>query len=290
MGRRRLAALGAHLRRPPPSPAAAGASAELDAALEEVFGDFGEATPGCSVGVIRDGEVVAARGFGMAQLEHGAAIGPDTIFHVASVSKQFTAFAVTLLAHERPEVLGLDDPVAKHLPWLRPELAHLTVRQLMHHTSGMRDQWDLLSLAGHRMDDVLTIGTILDLLGRQRELNFPAGSEHMYCNSGYTLMAQVVEAVSGVTFPAFCQQRIFGPLGMSLTHAHDDHELIVPGRAYLLRQTFLLTLSPLRSTDLFCGAGTRTSRRGRRSRSRCCPSPTAAPPPSSPRPTTCSSG
>ena len=146
---------------------------------------------------------------------------------------------------------------------MRPEMAHLTVRQLMHHTSGMRDQWDLLGLAGHRMDDVLTIGTILDLLGRQCELNFPAGSEHMYCNSGYTLMAQVVEAVSGVTFPAFCQQRIFGPLGMSRTHAHDDHELIVPGRAYLLRQTFLLILSPFRSIDLCCGAGTRIRGRGR---------------------------
>ena len=117
---------------------------------------------------------------------------------------------------------------------------------------------------GHKAVDVLTVGTILDLFGRQRELNFLAGTEHMYCNSGYTLMAQVVEAVSGVTFPAFCQQRIFGPLAMSRTHAHDDHELIVPGRAYLLRQTFLLILSPFRSTDLCCGAGTRTSRRGRR--------------------------
>jgi CubicO group peptidase (beta-lactamase class C family) len=201
--------------------------------LDEIFADFSDSTPGCSVGVIRSGEIVAARGYGQAQLEYGLPIVADgTIFHVASVSKQFTAFAVTLLSFERPEILQLDDPVSKHLPWL-PELgSSATVRQMMHHTSGIRDQWELLVMGGWRMDDVLTTDMILNLMRRQRELNFPPGSEYMYCNMGYLLLAQVVEAVSGVSFAAFCDQRIFGPLRMTRTHIHDDHERIVPGRAY----------------------------------------------------------
>lgn len=205
----------------------------LDELLDEIFGDFSESTPGCSVAVIHRGEILAAKGYGQAQLEYNLPIDADgTIFHVASVSKQFTAFAVTLLAHERPEILQLDDPVAKHLPWLPDLGAPVTVRQMMHHTSGIRDQWELLVLGGWRMDDVLTTDMILNLMGRQRELNFPPGSEYMYCNMGYLLLAQVVEAVCGVSFAAFCEQRIFGPLGMAHTHVHDDHERIVPGRAY----------------------------------------------------------
>lgn len=210
-----------------------GQSTMVDATLDEIFADFSDSTPGCSVGVIRGGEVVAARGYGQSQLEYALPIDAEsTIFHVASVSKQFTAFAVTLLSHERPEVLQLDDPVAKHLPWLPDLGATVTVRQMMHHTSGIRDQWELLVLGGWRMDDVLTTEMILDLMARQRELNFAPNSEYMYCNMGYLLLAQVVEAVSGVSFGAFCEQRIFAPLGMAHTHVHDDHELIVPGRAY----------------------------------------------------------
>jgi hypothetical protein len=102
----------------------------------------------------------------------------------------------------------------------------------MHHTSGLRDQWELVSMAGWRMDDVITREHILKMVNRQRELNFKPGAQHVYCNTGYTLLAEIVAKVSGKSFPAFTDERIFKPLGMSRTHFHDDHERIVPGRAY----------------------------------------------------------
>src|SRR5690349_8472502 len=187
-------------------------------------------TPGCALGVVRDGGIVYARGYGLANLEYAIPITPRTIFHVASISKQFTAFAAILLAQEG--ALSLDDDIRRYLPELPDFGATITPRQLAHHTSGLRDQWELLHLAGWRWDDVMTTEDILDLARRQRELNFAPGSEYAYCNTGYTLLGQIVARVSGMPFRAFCEQRIFQPLGMRSTHFHDDHTEIVPGRAY----------------------------------------------------------
>ncbi len=170
------------------------------------------------------------RGYGSAQLEHGSPVTSRTPFHVASVSKQFTAMAVTMLASQG--ALDLDDPVQLHLPWV-PDLGRpVTVRQMIHHTSGIRDQWELLAMAGWRLDDVITTDQIRRLMERQRGLNFEPNSQYMYSNMGYTLLAQIVAAVSGSTFPEFAEENIFEPLGMARTHFHDDHEMVVPGRAY----------------------------------------------------------
>ncbi|MEQ8764808.1 MAG: serine hydrolase domain-containing protein, partial [Planctomycetota bacterium] len=186
--------------------------------------------PGIAVAVRRGDEVLLRKGLGRASLEFDAPITPETIFHVASVSKQFTAFAVSLLADEGR--LSWEDDVREHLPAVPDLGAPISLRQLANHTSGLRDQWELLVLAGWRMDDVITLGHVLDLVARQRELNFPPGSQELYCNTGCTLLAQVVEAVSHRSFPDFCEERIFRPLGMKRSHFHDDHTHIVAGRAY----------------------------------------------------------
>ena len=209
-------------------------SSDLARGIDAVFADLDRpGSPGAAVSVIRDGEIIHSRGYGYAQIEHGVPVTPRTVFHVASVSKQFTAMAVTMLAAEG--ALSLDDRVQAHLGFV-PEFEHpVTVRQMIHHTSGIRDQWQLLGISGWRLDDVITTEQILGLMSRQRELNFVPGSEYLYSNMGYTLLAQTAAAVSGMSFPEFTAARIFRPLGMDRTHFHDDHEHIVPDRAYSYR-------------------------------------------------------
>ena len=206
----------------------------LSRGIDAVFADLDRpGSPGASVAVIQDGEMIYSRGYGEAQIEHGVPVTPRTIFHVASVSKEFTAMAVTLLAADG--ALSLDDSVQQHLPFV-PDFEHpVTVRQMIHHTSGIRDQWQLLAMSGWRLDDVITTEQILALMARQQELNFVPGSEYLYSNMGYTLLAQTVKAVSGMSFAEFTAARIFRPLGMDRTHFHDDHEHLVPGRAYSYR-------------------------------------------------------
>jgi CubicO group peptidase (beta-lactamase class C family) len=187
-------------------------------------------SPGASIAVARGSEIIYQGGFGSAQLEYEIPITPKTIFHVASVSKQFTAFAVILMA-ERGE-LSLDDDIRKHIPEVPDFGKTITLRHLIHHTSGLRDQWNLLALGGWRLDDVITLEHVLTLVEHQKELNFDPGEEFLYCNTGYTLLAEVVARVSGQSFRDWTGANIFEPLGMLDTHFHDDHEMIVPNRAY----------------------------------------------------------
>jgi CubicO group peptidase (beta-lactamase class C family) len=199
--------------------------------IDSIFSPWTDAAgPGAAVAVTRNGRIIYSQGYGSAQIEYRIPISPTTVFHVASVSKQFTAFAVALLA--RDGLLSWDDPVHEHLPEL-PDLGRpFTLRHLANHTSGVRDQWELLIMAGWRIDDVITRDQIMQLMSRQRELNFEPGSEHLYSNMGYSLLAEVVERVSGQDFEAFLHERVFLPLGMHRTHVHSDHTLVVPGRAY----------------------------------------------------------
>jgi CubicO group peptidase (beta-lactamase class C family) len=187
-------------------------------------------SPGAAIAVIKDGAVVYKRGYGSANLEYNVPITPQTVFHVASVSKQFTAFAIALLANQGK--LSLDDDIRKHLPELPDFGKKITIRHLIHHTSGLRDQWTLLGMAGWRLDDVITKEHIMKIVRHQRELNFDPGTEHLYSNTGYTLLAVIVERVSGQSFRDYTEATIFKPLGMTNTHFHDDHEQIVKNRAY----------------------------------------------------------
>jgi CubicO group peptidase (beta-lactamase class C family) len=186
--------------------------------------------PGFSVAIMRHGKPVYEKGYGLANLEYDIPVTPQTIYHVASVSKQFTAMAVVLL--EEDGKLSLEDDIHKYLPEL-PDYGHpVTIRQLLQHTSGIRDQWQTLALAGWRLDDVITQEQILRVLFRQKELNFVPGTRHLYSNGGYTLAAEIVQRVSGKPFPKFCRERIFDPLNMAHTHFHLDHRRIVHDRAY----------------------------------------------------------
>lgn len=188
-------------------------------------------SPGCALSVMRDGHIIYERGYGMADLDHNIPITPATVFHVASMSKQFTAASILMLAQQGK--LSLDDPVRKYIPELPDFGTPVTIRQLIHHTSGLRDQWDLLGLAGWRYSlDLITDEDVLSVLTRQKYLNFTPGSKHLYSNTGYTLLAQVVKRVSGQSFREFTTARIFEPLDMKSTHFRDDHAEIVKNMAY----------------------------------------------------------
>jgi CubicO group peptidase (beta-lactamase class C family) len=187
-------------------------------------------SPGCALGVSERGRVAFRRGYGMANLEYGVRITPDTIFEAGSVSKQFTAAAIVLLAQDGK--LSLDDPVRRYLPELPDFGAPIRIRHLLNHTSGLRDQWELLTLAGRPPGQAVhTSGEILELMSRQKELNFPPGDEYLYCNTGYTLLGIIVGRVSGTSLAAFTTERLFKPLGMTRTQWRDDFSRIVKGRA-----------------------------------------------------------
>jgi CubicO group peptidase (beta-lactamase class C family) len=203
-------------------------------AVREIFQDLDDpASPGASVAVVRDGTIVYSAGFGSAQIEYQVPVTASTIFHVASVSKQFTAMGVLLL--EADGLLSLDDDIRQHMPEVPDMGRTVTVRHLLHHTSGVRDQWELLAMAGWRLDDVITKEHVRRMLSYQQELNFPPGEEYLYSNMGFSMLADLVERASGEPFSEFLRARVFGPLGMTSTHVHDDHEMVVPGRAYSYR-------------------------------------------------------
>ena len=202
---------------------------ELSSRLDPIFASYASGrTPGCAVGVYRAGDILFARGYGYADLEHDVPLTDTSVFLLASVSKQFTAAAVLLLAGDGK--LSLDDDVRKFIPELPDYGKRMTLRHLLHHTSGVRDYGLLLELEG-RESEPLTNADMLWLLSHQRSLNFPPGSAFAYSNSGYVLLSIVVERVSGMTFSAFLKQRVFDPLGMEASSVAQDHSRLVPGRA-----------------------------------------------------------
>jgi CubicO group peptidase (beta-lactamase class C family) len=187
-------------------------------------------SPGCAVGVWKAGQLVLSRAYGMANLEHGVPNTPETVFEAGSVSKQFTVAAV--LSLEQQGKLSLDDAVRKHVPELPDYGAPLTLRHLVHHTSGLRDWGTVVEAAGWpRGSRIHTHAHVLDVLARQRSLNFPPGTEFLYSNSGYNLLAIIVERVSGQGFSTFTREHLFEPLGMTHTQWRDDFARIVKGRA-----------------------------------------------------------
>jgi CubicO group peptidase (beta-lactamase class C family) len=204
---------------------------ELEIKIDSIFKNFNDINkPGATVAVVKNQKIVFKKGYGSANLEYGIPNSPSTIFHIASVSKQFTVFSILLL--EREEKLSLDDDIRKFIPEVPDFGQKITLRHLASHTSGMRDQWTLHRMAGWRRDDVITKEHILKLVSQQKELNFKPGEAYMYCNTGFTLLAEVVARISGKTFPEFTQERIFEPLQMTHTLFYDDHEKIVKNRAY----------------------------------------------------------
>ena len=197
--------------------------------IDRVFAKWNTSTPGCAVGVATDGKPVLAKAYGMADLEHDVRNTPDTIFEAGSVSKQFTAAAVLLLA--RDGKLSIDDPVKKYVPEL-PDHPPLTIRHMLNHTSGLRDWGSVASISGWpRTTRVHTHAHVLDIVSRQKALNFLPGTRWSYSNTGFNLAAIIVSRVGGMSFSDFTRTRIFEPLGMRDTSWRDDHTRIVKRRA-----------------------------------------------------------
>lgn len=200
------------------------------AAIDTVFARWTTATPGCAVGVAVGGKTVLTKAYGLADLEHDVPNTADTIFEAGSVAKQFTAMAVLLLAKDGK--LSLDDPARKYLPELPDYGAPLTLRHLLNHTSGLRDWGSVAGIAGApRTTREYTHAHVLDIVSRQKALNFPTGTQWSYTNTGFNLAAVIVSRVSGMSFAEFSRTRIFTPLGMTRTSWRDDHTRVVKGRA-----------------------------------------------------------
>jgi CubicO group peptidase (beta-lactamase class C family) len=199
-------------------------------ALDTIFKDFAsDQAPGCAVGAARGDAPLAANAYGMADLEHNIKLTSQSVFYMASVSKQFTALSILLL--ERDGKLQLEDRARTYLPELPDYAASITIRQLLHHTSGLRDYLTLSGLAGNPADQVITERSVLNTLTRQTRLNFEPGGEHLYSNSGYVLLSIIVHRVSGRPLDDFARERIFTPLGMRSTRFQHDHAAPIPGRA-----------------------------------------------------------
>jgi CubicO group peptidase (beta-lactamase class C family) len=212
-------------------PAAAVAQTAPGARVDSIFARFsGPGSPGCAVAVGRDGAPVLTRAYGMANLEHDVPNTPETVFEAGSVSKQFTAAAVVLLS--RQGRLQLDDEVRKYFPELPDYGRPITIRHLLNHTSGLRDWGTVVDIAGWpRGTRAHTHAHVLDVVARQKSLNFAPGSEYLYSNTGYNLLAMLVERVSGESLAEFTARSFFQPLGMAHTRWRDDYTEVVKGRA-----------------------------------------------------------
>lgn len=187
-------------------------------------------SPGCSICVVKDGKPFYLQGYGMANLEYHIPNSSKTIFHIASESKKFTVVAILMLVQQGK--LQITDDIHKYLPYVPDFGEKITIKNLIQHTSGIRDQWELCVLGGWRMEDVISQKQIINMVKLQQELNFKPGEEQMYCNTGYTLLAEIVKKISGKTLREFTHEYIFNPLQMFHTHFHDDVEMVVPNRAY----------------------------------------------------------
>ncbi|WP_306619420.1 serine hydrolase domain-containing protein [Chryseobacterium ginsenosidimutans] len=198
--------------------------------IDSLFSNYNSKTAGVAVGIVKDGKLIYKKGYGTANLEYDIPITPKTIFNVGSVSKQFTTFSIYLL--ERQGKISLNDDVRKYIPELPVYEKTITIKHLCSHTSGLKDQWALLTLAGWRMDDVITPEQVMKIATKQKELNFLPGSQFKYSNTGFSLLAEIVKRVSGKSFGEFAKENIFNPLGMENTLIYDDNEKIVKNRAY----------------------------------------------------------
>lgn len=197
--------------------------------VDQVFAAYEKpGSPGCALGVIQDGNFIYRNGYGMGSLELGVPLSSQSVFYMGSVSKQFTAASVVLAAEQG--FLSLDDNVRKYIPELPDYGRPITLRQMLHHTSGLRDFLTLIGLAGRDAGEVHSEAEIIDLIGRQKDLNNIPGEEWLYSNTNYFLLGVVVKRATKKSLAEFASDNIFKPLGMAHTRFYDDHTQILPGR------------------------------------------------------------
>jgi CubicO group peptidase (beta-lactamase class C family) len=201
----------------------------LQRKVDQLFAAYDKPdSPGCALGVIRDGKFVYKKGYGAGSLELGVPLTAQSVFYMGSVSKQFTAASVVLAAEQG--YLSLDDDVRKYVPELPSYGRTITLREMLHHTSGLRDVLSLLFLAGRNFEDIHPPNELLDLLSRQKSLNFAPGDEYLYSNTNYFLMSVIISRTSGKSLSQFAEENIFEPLAMTHTRFYDDRTVVVPGR------------------------------------------------------------
>ena len=205
---------------------------DINGKVDSIFSKWNNIrSPGCAVAIIKNQKVVYEKGFGSASLEYKIPITPKTVFAVASISKQFTAFAIALLL-ERGKI-NLNDRISEYIPRLSKPLSRITIKDLIYHTDGLRDQWDLLTFSGWNLyTDAVSNKNVLSLIKMQQNLNFTPGTEYLYGNSGYTLLAEIVEKTSGENFLTFCKNNIFKPLGMNHTFFNNNYKRVINDLAY----------------------------------------------------------
>ncbi|TDE15456.1 serine hydrolase domain-containing protein [Dyadobacter psychrotolerans] len=211
-------------------------SDSLTQKIDAIFQTFNTKTsPGCAVSVVQNDSVIYSNGFGMANLEYDIPITPVSVFDIASVSKQFAGFAISTLIQEGK--ISPDDDIRKYLPESPSFGKTITIRHLVHHTSGLRDWPEALAIAGWRWDEVFSFDDIMRMVKNQKELDFEPGSKYSYSNTGYNLLAAIVEKVSGQSFRVWTDERIFKPLGMNSSQFQDDYTRIIKNLAYSYEPT-----------------------------------------------------
>ncbi|MFN7997590.1 MAG: serine hydrolase [Bryobacteraceae bacterium] len=197
--------------------------------VDREFAAYGKGnSPGCALGVIRDGSFVYRKGYGMASLELGVPLTSQSVFYMGSISKQFTAASVVLAAEKG--FLSLDDDVRKYIPEIPDYGERITLRQMLHHTSGFRDVLALLGISGRNAEDIHPTDELIQLVARQKGLNYRPGDEYLYSNTNYFLAAEVIKRATGKPLSAFAAENIFRPLGMTHTRFYDDRTAVIPGR------------------------------------------------------------
>src|SRR5467141_2762978 len=200
------------------------------AAVDEVFGDLAKAgSPGCALGVYRDGKIIYAKGYGLANVEENVAITPQSVFDIGSTSKQFTAASILLLAKQGK--LSVTDDVRKYIPELPSYGQKITILHLLNHTSGLRDYLSLMELAGINTDSVTTDVDALALITRQKALNFAPGSDWLYSTTGFFLLSVIVQPLKGKSLRELATENIFAPLEMTHTQYRDNHAALIANRA-----------------------------------------------------------
>ncbi len=197
---------------------------KLEAKADEICASWQSDGPGGVIGIVENGELVFSKAYGLASLEYEIPNITSTVFNIASVSKQFTAYSMVLL--EQQGKLSIDDDIRKYLPEIPDFGETITIRHLLNHISGLRNFQNLLGMAGWREGESMTNDDLLKYMSLQKELNFPVGSEYLYCNSGFVLVTFIVERITGMSFQEWTKANIFNPLGMTNTEYREDMEAI----------------------------------------------------------------
>lgn len=199
--------------------------------IDSLFLDWNKSdSPGCAIGIIDNGKLIYSKGYGIADLEHDIDITPKSVFYIGSVSKQFVTFSILLL--EEQGKLDLDDKIQKYLPDFPEYDSTLTIRNFIHHTSGVRDYLTLMYLKGRNYLDNTDVDEVYELIKKQKELNFSPGEKYLYSNSCYFMLAMIVEKAAGQSLKVFAHENIFKPLGMKNSLFYDDNTDLIKNRVF----------------------------------------------------------